>query len=106
MSCSGASAFCCISHSFASAYFIYATRLVKSPNDNNIFAVNVRIGAYWYSEGESMVNVELELSKVSQKCISLDTNSFVVCIEMNLVLQRLEMIIRLLFKPTKLLVKR
>ena len=84
---------------------ISATWLVKSPDYKDFCAVKVGNGAYSYSEGETMVIVELELCKVSHPRISLDATFFDVCIGLNFVQENPDMIIGLLFKPAKRLVK-
>ena len=80
---------------------ICASRLVKSPDYKNLYAIKVGNGNYEYSEGETTVQVDLGTFKLPHECVCLN-----VCIGMHFVRQNPGVIIGCLFNPANLLVKK
>ena len=84
---------------------IVASSLVSDPNRRGYCAVKVGDGHYTYSKGEKSVDVCMGNFSLPHVCIVMETSASQLCLGMNFIRQNANTVLRLIFTPSRLIVK-
>ena len=84
---------------------IVASSLVSDPNPRGYCAIKVGDRHYTYSGGEKSKDVCMGNFTLPHVCIVKQTSAFQVCLGMNFIRQNANTILRLVFTPSRLIVK-